>query len=270
MAIKLIVLDIDGTLLHTGEQIADATITQLRALAADGWQLALASARPTPSIRVLRERIGVPMHVIGDNGAHVETADGTLVRQVTFEVSPELATALSRFVHAGDAAINVYTDEGRWLAFGAGARIDREAHDTWTEPDTRAATLAADELVGVQSSKMMCEGADISGVQRAVEAIDGLHLTHSGNGLNDIWHEHSGKGNGLAALAGALGLEMDEVLSVGDSDTDVPMLALAGASIAVQPAAAKALAAAQFSARGAGSDEVFATIRRVCRQRVEE
>ena len=82
-------------------------------------------------------------------------------------------------------------------------------------------------------------------------------------GLNDIWHVDSGKGNALVALGKALKIPLADVLAVGDSDTDVPMLMAAGTSIAVLPGAPDARAAATHSVRGAGSTELFKLVTRL-------
>ena len=133
MGIQLVVFDVDGTLLQTGERLADATAERIAALVGTGAQLALASARPTESLRLVRDQIGVPMHLVGFNGAEVLHADDTPVREVGFAIEGCLAAALSNFVAAGGTAINVYCSDGRWLGIGEKELLDREEHDTWTK-----------------------------------------------------------------------------------------------------------------------------------------
>lgn len=263
MAVQLVVFDVDGTLLHTGEGLTAQSAAGLADLIGTGVQLALASARPTASLRLIREQVGVPMHLVGFNGAEVLLSDDSVVREVGFAVEGRLASALSSFIAAGDTAINVYCSDGRWLAFGDDTRLDREENDTWTKATSRRARVSADELLGLRVRKIMAEGRDaaVTDVVAAVDAVPGLVFTHSGNGLNDIWHVDSGKGNGLVALAKAVGVPMTEVIAVGDSDTDVPMLMAAGTGVAVLPAAPDARAAATHTVRGAGSDELFKLVR---------
>ncbi|MCT1458362.1 Cof-type HAD-IIB family hydrolase [Aestuariimicrobium sp. p3-SID1156] len=263
MAITLVVLDIDGTLLETGERISPETARAVAALAEDGLEVALASARPAESIKVVREAIGVPMPLIGDNGAITEDAEGRAIRTVDFEISQELARGLAALVERGDSAVNIYLSDGRWLAFGEPARIDREEHDTWMSATTRSDALDADEVAGLHALKIMCDSTDVAEVEDAVAQLDNVAMTHSGNGLHDLWPMDSGKGAALSALAEALGIGMDQVLAVGDSDTDVPMLELAGMSIAVQPGSPAAREAADLTAEGAGSTDLFRAIRRV-------
>lgn len=265
MGIQLVVFDVDGTLLHTGERLADATAERIAALVGAGAQLALASARPTESLRLVRDQIGVPMHLVGFNGAEVLHADDTPVREVGFAIEGRLAAALANFVAAGGNAINVYCSDGRWLGIGEKELLDREEHDTWTKATKRLANIRADQLLGLRVRKIMAEGDDraIPEVRTAVESVPGLVFTHSGMGLNDIWHVDSGKGNALVALGKALKIPLSDVLAVGDSDTDVPMLMAAGTSIAVLPGASDARAAATHSVRGAGSTELFKLVTRL-------
>ena len=159
--------------------------------------------------------------------------------------------------------MNIYLADERWLAFGESARIDREEHDTWMAASSRSDSLAADEVAGLHALKIMCDASDVAEVEAAVAQLNDVRISHSGNGLHDIWPAASGKGAALSALAATLGVGMDQVLAVGDSDTDVPMLELAGMSIAVQPGSPAARVAADLTAEGAGSTDLFRAIRRV-------
>lgn len=266
MTIKLAVFDLDHTLLLTGSRITPEAAAAVKALVADGLDVALASARLDESMAVVNEAIGVPLTRISYNGALTKLADGTVVHEVGFEVTPELARALAALTVVddhGQGAIDVYTDDGRWLAFGNPEAIAREEHDTWCIADTHAPVATAEDLAGLRCRKILCEGPDahIGELEAAVAAIDGLNLTHSGMGLHDIWPVTSGKGNALKALCEHLGLAPDEVIACGDSATDVPMLTFAGTSIGVQPCAPAVTEVATHLVTGAGQDELFQTVR---------
>lgn len=262
MTVRLVVLDVDGTLLHTGARITDRAAAHVRALVDDGLAVALASARPDMSLAVVARAIGRPLPVVSYNGALVTLADGTVAGEVGFTATPGLAAALAAFTRDG-GAIDVYAADGRWLAFGDPAAIDREEHDTWCTATSRAPHASPGDLAGLAVRKVLCEGDEalLAPVQQAVAAVDGLNLTHSGMGLHDIWPAASGKGNALATLCRALGIGTGEVLAAGDSATDLPMLTLAGTSVGVRPGPAEVAAAATRMFDGPGSDALFAAVR---------
>lgn len=266
MSIKLAVFDLDHTLLFTGSRITPEAAAGVAALVADGLDVALASARLDESMAIVNDAIGTPLTRISYNGALTKLADGTVVHEVGFTITPELAETLAAFTVAnesGQGAIDVYTSDDRWLAYGNPEAIAREEHDTWCQASERADQATAAELTGLRCRKIMCEGPAelIAPLEPAVAGIDGLNLTHSGMALHDIWPVASGKGNALAALCAHLGLAPDEVLACGDSATDVPMLQWAGTSIGVQPCAPAVTETATHLVPGAGSAELFATVR---------
>ncbi|MEL4356624.1 MULTISPECIES: HAD family hydrolase [unclassified Luteococcus] len=268
MSIKLAVFDLDHTLLLTGSRIAPEAAAGVAALVADGLDVALASARLDPSMQIVNDAIGVPLTRISYNGALTTLADGTVVHEVGFQITPELAGVLADFTaptHDGWGAIDVYTSDDRWLAYGNPEGIAREERDTWCTADQHGDQPNPEELVGLRCRKIMCEGpaALIPALEEAVGRIDGLNLTHSGMELHDIWPSDSGKGNALAALCRHLGLGPHEVIACGDSATDVPMLQWAGTSIGVQPCAPAVTEVATHLVTGAGGPELFAAVRRL-------
>lgn len=258
---RLVVFDLDHTLLLTGSRITPEAAAGVAALARDGLTVALASARLDESMAVVNRAIGDPVHRISYNGALTTLADGTVVREVGFTVTAELGAVLARFTEQGTT--NLYLDDGRWLAIGRPEAIAREEHDTWCVASSHAASATAGELEGLRCRKILCEGPDelVADLDAAVARMPGLNLTHSGMGLHDIWSASSGKGNALRALCEALGISPDEVIAAGDSDTDVPMLDLAGTSIGILPCAARVREVADHLVEGAGSEALFATVR---------
>jgi len=256
----LVVLDIDGTLLHTGVPLAEETIAGVAALHTAGHQICIASARPEASVEVLRERLDVPAEIIAYNGAVVRRAGGGLVSEITFTISPHLATELASFVARGQTAIEIYLADGRWWGFGDADLVAAEEEATWIRTDATAVSVTPAELEGLRVHKFLCDGEDLEQVYAAVSEIWGLHITQSGTHLHDIWHEDAGKGNALRSLVAEVGIEMERVISVGDSDTDVPMLMVAGAGIAVEPCSQRAREVADVTAQGAGSAALFEAI----------
>ena len=53
----------------------------------------------------------------------------------------------------------------------------------------------------------------------------------------EISSVYANKGNGLQWLAGHLGISMEQVMALGDSDNDITMLRMAGLGVAMENAA---------------------------------
>lgn len=62
MTPRLIVSDLDGTLLGSDHRLHDSTVDVLRALVQQGHHVALASGRHYHDMRVFREELAIPAH----------------------------------------------------------------------------------------------------------------------------------------------------------------------------------------------------------------
>jgi len=69
LPIAAIALDLDGTLLRSDKTVDDRTVATLRALAARGVQLVIATGRMTPAVLHVEARLGVPCALVTYNGA---------------------------------------------------------------------------------------------------------------------------------------------------------------------------------------------------------
>src|SRR5687767_6989530 len=67
--IKLVAIDLDGTLLNDSKQVSDQTADALRCLPGQGVRTVIASARPPRSVRHIYHRLGLDTWTINYNGA---------------------------------------------------------------------------------------------------------------------------------------------------------------------------------------------------------
>ena len=73
---KLIVSDLDGTLLNSQRQISRENAAALQQAASMGVEIAIATGRSYGNARALCERAGLKPHIISNNGAFVHTDAG--------------------------------------------------------------------------------------------------------------------------------------------------------------------------------------------------
>ena len=85
--------------------------------------------------------------------------------------------------------------------------------------------------------------AELAEQLRITESID---LTRSGDSFLEIRPHGSNKGASLSLVASQLGLTSDCVLALGDNDNDVEMLQWAGVGVAIAEASSDALASADY------------------------
>ena len=72
----------------------------------------------------------------------------------------------------------------------------------------------------------------------------------------DITHPLANKGDGIVALAAAIGVPLDETAAIGDMPNDIPMLKRAGLAIAMGQAADAVKARARYTSTSNDEDGV--------------
>jgi Cof subfamily protein (haloacid dehalogenase superfamily) len=226
MTPRLIVSDLDGTLLGADHDLADQTLDTLRDLAERGHHLAFASGRHFRDMLVFRERLGVPVHVISTNGAYLHDPDDRLV--TARHLDADLARALIDLPRPASVRLNLYREHDWLIDAEAPQLMALHAH---TGFGYRVAE--AHELDGEGVGKVLFIGdpAEVQRLEARVREHHGdtdLHLTYSTASSLEIMGGGVNKGAALAALLASLGLTTADCLAFGDNLNDIEMLSLAG------------------------------------------
>ena len=143
----------------------------------------------------------------------------------------------------------VYVD-GAWFVAGLdNPHLARERLAAAIEPEVRTDFSGLDgridKIVGVSDDHELLRKLN----ERAEEMI-GTRATIARSQLYylDITHRLANKGDGIAALARAFGVELAQVAALGDMANDLPMFARAGFSVAMGQSPACIRAAANATA----------------------
>lgn len=262
---RLVAFDIDGTLLDLDHPVATATAASLRELQMRGLEIVFVSSRPIASLVLLARAIGVDAHLIAYNGALARSASGRQLIAEGFVIAGELTEVLRRFSIAG-GAVNFYLCEGlRWLAFGPAEFMDVEERATGLTADERLTSDALPNLAGISVLKVMCRGEEAACKQllRDMKTYSSLDAVASGRDCCDIQSKGVGKAQAMRVLCQALGVGMHDVVAFGDSDSDAPMLHMAGYGVAVGAATDRAKLAAREHIDGPGSNALAVWVDRI-------
>ncbi len=230
--IRLVVTDVDGTLVRTDKSLAPSTIEAAGRLRAAGMPLAIVSARPPRGMRWIADQLALKGLLAGFNGGMVMQPDGTVVEQ---RLLPEAAarTALALFAARGISAW-LFTAEEWLITDPQGPHVDLERR-----------TVRFDERVVESFEPYLQQIGKIVGVSTdhtllgAVEAELQLLLGVTANAKRsqlyylDVTHPEANKGNAVRILAAALGVDVAAVAVLGDQANDVPMFDVAGYAVAM-------------------------------------
>ena len=110
--IRLVVSDVDGTLVQHDHSLAPSTIAAVGRLRAAGVKLALVSSRPAHGLDVLLQPLGIDTPRAGFNGGEILAPDDTLLREHI--IAPEISRQVVAAMEAAGVAAWVFSD-GTWL-----------------------------------------------------------------------------------------------------------------------------------------------------------
>ena len=239
---KLIALDIDGTLLDSRWTLPEANRVAIAEATRRGIEVALVTGRRYDFAMTIAVQIGAPLTMIVSNGAIIRTQDG----------ETRLRHLLSR-----DTAARVLEITRPWRN-SAAVIFDRPRENqvileiVATDDPIRSAYYARNkEFIGqavplescltedplqVMLSGKVDSMREVEGVLRAAEAAEGFKVASTvyesrDFSMIDVIHPQCSKGAALAEWATLRGLNRKEVMAIGDNHNDLEMLSFAGVPV---------------------------------------
>ena len=241
---RLIALDIDGTLLPYDGPYKDELSPRLRAavtaLVEGGRTVVLASGRMRAGVMSTARELGLDTPFIAQEGCLTANANGEMVRQITLD--RELALAVTAYAReAGHDYEWFNADRYAVTKESPATRYYAKLGEVTAEYHPYPESLGIAPFgVGVLSGRDESSAVHRALVERHGDALHVLDFPF----VTVATAPEASKGNALALLARDLGFEQSETLAMGDSVNDASMLAWAGRGIATAKADRYALAAA--------------------------
>jgi len=244
-AIRLVVSDVDGTLVRKDKSLSPEVISAVHRLRAMDIPFTLISARPVSGIMPLIAPLDLDLPVAAFNGGILFRPDGSVIE--AHKINPEVAAGM--FALAEGLAVDrwVFADNVWYASSRDGVHVEHErvASDQTEHlrSDFTDLYARADKIVFVSDDRDLLHGLAERG-----QAAFGSRATigQSQTYYLDVTAPQANKGDGVAALAHLLGIDLSEVAVFGDMDNDVPMFRRAGLSVAMGQAPDNVKAAADF------------------------
>jgi hypothetical protein len=259
VTLKLVALDIDGTIVGPDFALSIQLIETVGKLHAAGVAVTLATGRMLRSTRGFAERLGIGGPVICYQGAlTAEAASGRYIRHEG--LAPQVAKDALALLGGFGGQVLVYVDDeiystGRteW-SDGYEQRMGLELNLVDSFDDLIGDDLSGGELSGREPTLILAvdtPGAVADLVGRLRVEMDGKALiTHSLPYFCEIGSLRAGKTSALEHLAGSMGIDRGEVIAFGDGSGDAGMLRWAGVGVAMSGGHPEAIAAADRVAEG--------------------
>ncbi len=267
MEYKMIVLDVDGTLLNNDKIITARMRATLIKAQQMGLRLILASGRPTCGVLPLAKELDMDKYegfILSYNGGQIMNVQ---TGEILFEkrVDPKMIPYLERKAIKNNFAIFTYYEDTIYATDISNEHIIREAELNsmrLKEPDnfSEAITFSPYKCMLVSDDENALIGLENHWKKRLAGELD---VFRSENYYLEVVPPFIDKANTLSVLLGKLDVASKDIVAIGDGVCDVTMIQLAGLGIAMGNAQESVKACADYVTLSNEEDGVAVAIEKV-------
>lgn len=266
--IKMICLDLDGTLLNSQKQISERNLQALRECAARGIEIVPTTGRIMDGIPLqIKELPGVRYGITTNGAAIVNFVEGKVLdkREIDYEKAIELLTFIAQYPIMYDPYINGRgITEGRFLENMETYGIPKEIQElirTTRDVVPNIIEYVKEHRCSVEKINLFFREPEVKKQMREKLAKFSDIIITSAMPCNlEINHPEATKGQAIVRLASLLGLEKNETMAFGDGENDFSMMEEAGIGVAMANGMEGLKAAADYVTVSNDEDGVWAAI----------
>jgi hypothetical protein len=256
VGVRLVLADVDGTLVTQEKVLTERTIAAVRRLGEVGILFAITSGRPPRGMAMLVGPLDLSTPIAAFNGGVIADRSLQVIEQRV--IPAELVGPIIEELAGHDLDVWLYRGADWFVLDPAGPHVDREARTVQFQPTVAESYdgLHADvaKLVGVSDD----HDAVSAGVTSVHDRFgDHISVSASQPYYVDVTHPDANKGFVARWLAARYELSEDEIATLGDMPNDVLMFAHSGLSIAMGNASPEVQKAAR-RVTTSNEDEGFA------------
>ena len=243
MPIKLIAIDIDGTLL-TPERVISKRVkeTLLKAKEA-GIKIVLSTGRPLPGVTDYLTELDLRNdgdYAITYNGALVQdTHTGEVISHHTLDIDDfyrveEMSRKVGVHYHTTTQDA-MYTSNKDISAYTVREAMLVQMPLKYRSVEEMDKQISISKMMMIDEPAVLDEGIK----QLSKDFVDRYTVLRSEPFYLEILHPSASKGQALKSLIDILGFTQDEVMAIGDNENDLDMIEFAGIGIAMGNAVPK-------------------------------
>lgn len=243
---RLVALDIDGTLLVTGQLPTSAVVAAIRAASDAGHELVLATGRSLSGALAAARVLGIGEgYVVASNGSivakltcaacevtEIHTVDAKAVVDLVSNVRPDLQIA-AEIIGAGYHVSRPFPPEELG---GEQVQVSRLS-DLWTTPTPRL-------VVYGENAQSLVQPIRAGGMTAIRTRPDWIDVTAGG----------VSKATALESLRRKFDIPKERTIALGDSENDIPMLTWAARGIAMGHASSLVRFSANYATKSIEDD----------------
>ena len=221
MSIKMIVTDLDGTLLRDDKTISERTLSALERCRNKGIKVAYATGRGASTATI------VP-HEFFDGYAHMNGAKAYVGDELVYNKTFSVDDVREMLVAVDDAGFEIVAESG----YSHYSSFDfSEKYPEWNIPTevVEFKTLDAEEIEKLYAPLEMPEVEEIIRAHLA----DHLYVCITNDRFAMVMNKDATKSKATASLAEIWGIKQDEIVGFGDDTNDIDLLEWCGIGVAM-------------------------------------
>lgn len=239
--IRLLALDLDGTIVGHNNQISPRVQQAIKAAQSKDIQVAVATGRMYTSARKYHQTIISDLPLIAYNGALIQDP---FTEKILYHLPVPLDTALNLINELekpqwrSRVNIHLYLNDQLYVS-QITSETERYAARS-NVPVNAVGNLDTFLKNNTEPTKILAVGTSPKVIKQLMNTLQGtftsdqLYLTQSTPIFCEATHQYANKGAGVCYLAEQiLGLTAEQVMTIGDNYNDVSMLSYAGFSVAM-------------------------------------
>ena len=241
MDIKLIAIDIDGTLVNSKKELTAGVKAAIEKAKAQGIKVVICTGRPLPGALKLLAELGLDnddnQYVVSFGGAVVQSTSGKVIyhQGLTYEDFVDLEAIARKMnlhfqvispdrIYTCNKDIGYYTlYEANLVSMGISYRTPDELRDV---PLIKGMFIDGPEILDPAIADRTYFG----------QLEDRLEFTKTAAFYYEAYTKGVSKGNAVAKLCEELDLTAENVMAIGDEENDISMIEFAGIGVAMENA----------------------------------
>lgn len=232
MPIRLVMTDVDGTLLRSDGTLSCENARELQRIRQKGIQVVLATGRIPEMLKDLLDMLGHDVYLICANGALVIDPSGKVL--IDKVLDREISTSVVEELTYRQIYFHAYVRDGRILIdprfnHPAARKIPDAIYIEDALGFLRDQRLGIRKVTGWAPHELVCQ------VREWVRRTwgDAVNVWLGGRESVDVVPSGCSKAVGAREVLRRLGVDFREVMSIGDAENDLELLSLVGYPVAM-------------------------------------
>ena len=268
--IRMIGLDLDGTLLTGQKELTAGNRAALEKAAENGVYIVPVTGRPLSGIPSQVLELDFIRYAITSNGAvTTDRACGKTIRERC--MSRETAEKTLRAAQGERIILEYFTGGYGYHDSVTHELLWKKFENTPILRYLEKSRIPVEDLYGrlresrrgIENLSIMCPTPEVKeSILSRVKGIEGIRIIYPWPTDLEITSMDADKGEALLSLAAGLGINREEVMAMGDGNNDLGLMNAAGLSVAMGNSSPEVLAAADFQTSDNEHDGVAEAISR--------